>query len=1514
MDHSLRLTHGDYTVACVCPMGVELAPVEAMLDEVHQSLPASRDQDNYTLGRMGSHNIVIAVMPEIGNNNAATVATQLLNDFGSIRFSLLVGIGGGIPGGEDDIRLGDVVVSKPTDTFGGVVQFDRGKIHPDGRFELTGTLGKPPAMLMATVQKLQAQQKREGNKISRYLSDMLRRFPNMEEEYVYPGMEHDQAFEAGYHHEGRETCKQCDRSKIIERAPRKDTIPRIHYGTIGSSNEVVKDSVTRDKLRTDLGILCVEMEAAGLMDELPCLVIRGICDYADSHKSKRWQPYAAATAATAAAYAKELLSLVPAMEAVVTTKAADAFKKIPLPYAAQAPFYSSDNSDKQHDRICLPNTRVGVLNEISEWANRANGGCIYWLNGMAGTGKSTIARTVARRFHKQKSLGASFFFSRGTDDRSHAGKFFTTIALQLANISPTLNEHIRKAVAEHNDIADRSQRDQWRHLILQPLSMLKANPCQSSLVLVIDALDECDSDKDVRGILQLLTEAKSLRPTELRIFVTSRPEVPIRLGFRNMPDILHQDLALHQISRTVVNKDIFGFFKFKLEEIRKASDYLPVSWPGKETIDLLVLKADGLFIYAATVCRFVEESGEQWAPDDLLHLFLPNERADSLVWDAIILKYSLKGIHNLKDKQYLASILRQVVGTVAILFNPLSAIAIARLLDVDDGKVQMRLRHLHSVLEIPDSQGQPLQLLHPSFRDFLLDKGRCSDQLFWVDGRKTHSSLAENCLRLMSTTLKRDACNIHGLGARANNIRVEQRLPPELQYACRYWVQHLRKGEVQLDDNGKVHDFLRDHLLHWIETLSLIRKTSEGILAISSLESMVMAERSPHLGAFIHDAKRFVLYNRLIIEKAPLQIYHSALVFAPETSIIRRQFKDQIPHWIRRLPKVQRVWGSLLQTLEGCGSVIAMVFSPNGKLIASASYDCSVRLWDAATGSPQTFEGHSGWVTDVAFSPDSKLVASASCDCTVRLWNIATGSSQTLEGHSGRVEAIAFSPDGKLVASASDDKTVRLWSATTCSSLQTFKGHSYWIDVAFSPDGKLVASASYDCTVWLWDAATGSSRTLKGHSDKVNAVTFSPNGRSVASASSDHTVRLWDAATGSSLQTLTGHSGFVSTVAFSSDGKLVASASGDYTVGLWNTATATGSSLQMLKGHSRQVNAIAFSLDGKLVASASDDSTVRLWDAATGSLLGTLEGHSGQVRAIAFSPDGKLVVSASADWTIRLWDAATSSSLPTHEGHSNCVFAIAFSPDSKLVASGSYDRTVTLWDAATGSSLRTLKGHSHHVDAVTFSPDGKLVASGSKDYTVRLWNAATGSPLQTLKGHLGGVNGIAFSLDNEFVASVSSDCTVRLWNAATGSSLQTLKGHSARVNTVAFSPDGKLVVSTSDDRTARLWNATTGSLLQMFDNDGRFTYSSGGSYRLGQRLLNTGYFSPSDIPLRSDSSKLGVRGHWITVGDEDVIWLPPGYRVVSAAVRDNIIFLGSGSGRVTSLEFDLSQIPLSRGS
>lgn len=307
-----QLSHAQYTVGIVCPMSIELVSVEAMLDQSHLDLPTiNRGQNAYSLGSIGDHNVVITVMPEIGNNHAAIVGTQMKNDFPRLEFALLVGIGGGIPG-DADVRLGDVVVSKPELSFGGVIQYDMGKYVTSGAFQRTGHLRKPPPILSAHVERLRARQMLVGNEINEHLSKILLKYPNMADKWQRPDPSLDLLFNETYSHQGGQTCDACDRAQLVPQRPRENHEPQVHYGTIGSANALIKDSVMRSKLKRDSSMICVvEIEAAGLMESIPCLVIRGVADYADSHKNKIWQPYAAAAAA---AYMKELLLMIPPMD------------------------------------------------------------------------------------------------------------------------------------------------------------------------------------------------------------------------------------------------------------------------------------------------------------------------------------------------------------------------------------------------------------------------------------------------------------------------------------------------------------------------------------------------------------------------------------------------------------------------------------------------------------------------------------------------------------------------------------------------------------------------------------------------------------------------------------------------------------------------------------------------------------------------------------------------------------------------------------------------------------------------------------------------------------------------------------------------------------------------------------------------------------------------------------------------------------------------------------------------
>lgn len=301
--------HDDYTIGWISALPLEMAAAKTMLDGIHDDLPIQpTDHNTYILGNIKEHNIVIACLPsgDYGIVSANTVAMQLLSSFRSIRFGLMVGIGGGVPNSVADIRLGDVVVSKPTETYGGVVQYDYGKAMNGGRFQRSGMLSRPPQILLTALSKMQANYLTEGNKIADLIAEIGQKYPQYASKFNRPTQE-DHLYHSDYNHidsDSSRTCNTCDPARIVSRPARGHNEPLVHYGLIASANQLVRDSQLRNHLNRELGVYCVEMEAAGLMNNFRCLVIRGICDYADSHKNKEWQGYASAVAA---AYAKELI-------------------------------------------------------------------------------------------------------------------------------------------------------------------------------------------------------------------------------------------------------------------------------------------------------------------------------------------------------------------------------------------------------------------------------------------------------------------------------------------------------------------------------------------------------------------------------------------------------------------------------------------------------------------------------------------------------------------------------------------------------------------------------------------------------------------------------------------------------------------------------------------------------------------------------------------------------------------------------------------------------------------------------------------------------------------------------------------------------------------------------------------------------------------------------------------------------------------------------------------------------
>ena len=487
---------------------------------------------------------------------------------------------------------------------------------------------------------------------------------------------------------------------------------------------------------------------------------------------------------------------------------------------------------------------------------------------------------------------------------------------------------------------------------------------------------------------------------------------------------------------------------------------------------------------------------------------------------------------------------------------------------------------------------------------------------------------------------------------------------------------------------------------------------------------------------------------------------------------------------------------------------IAMAFSPNGTTLASGSDDNAVKLWDVATGQNiATFEGHTHAINSMAFSPDGTTLASGSFDNAVKLWDVATGQNiATFEGHTDAINSVAFSPNGTTLASGSHDSLVKLWDITRKRNIATYRhvGRFGWSpsvnSVWFSSDGTILSTALSNGTVMLQNVATGIyMTTLEGLPD---IFAFSPNGTTRASVSDDGTISLWDTETQNVSVLARAYMPWVYSIAFSPNGKILAS-SDEGAVRLWDIVTR--SDVVTVEGHTASVLSVAYSPDGTILASGSGDNTVKFWDIATETNIATLE-DAGGVNSIAYSPDGTTLASGSGDNTVKLWDISTRTNTATLAGHTAGVLSVAYSPDGTILASGSWDTTIRLWDVLTRTNIAILEGHTYPLWFIAFSPDGATLASGSVDGTIKLWDIATKTNGATLEGHTNDVISVVFSPDGTTLASGSVDGTIKLWDIATRTEIATLKGHTGRITSVAFSPDGTTLASGSSDGTVLLWD------------------------------------------------------------------------------------------------------------
>ncbi|KAJ2932068.1 hypothetical protein H1R20_g5020, partial [Candolleomyces eurysporus] len=923
--------------------------------------------------------------------------------------------------------------------------------------------------------------------------------------------------------------------------------------------------------------------------------------------------------------------------------------------------------------ICTPGTRVTILGSIIKWANDTSSESedIYWLFGPAGSGKSTIAYTIARRFDLAVEvddtiiLGGNFFCSRQFEDTRYETHIARTVVYHLALRCKAFANALRRSGkfnTVHHDV-----RAQLEDLLFGPWLESESTGEDSftprRYLIVIDALDEIYQQEVADAVVSRL-HAVLYTDTDNHVLSYHQSFSDFMFDHNRSKEYWCDHAVLHRHLTESCFHVMNAGLRFNIANIRSSFilDSDNHALPTPDTVDSLIVTL--------------------WTLSDFLEL-------RALFWMEAM---NLLGCRGLCDP--MLQMARKWVTNYDAEIAEQLAEAASFALYFSGSPASLSTPHLYisSLATWPRNRG--LQLMS------LAVGSRVNAVAFSGDEPRIVSGSEDGLVTVWDASIGKVQDVLEGHTNAVTSVAVSSDgwriVSGSYDNSVRVW--NTATGEVE--------NILEGHT----DPVTSVAFSSDGTRVVSgSWDESVR----------IWDASTGEVQN--VLEG------HTARVTSVALS------NDGMRIVSGSGDKSVRVWdastGELQNILDGhTYGITSVAFSCDGRWIVSGSYDNSGRVWDASTGEVQNvLEGHTDWVTSITFSRDGRQVVSGSWDRSVRVWDVSTGEQQdVLEGHTNSVTSVAFSSDGSRIVSASGDESVRVWDASISKAHNVLEGHTNPItSVDFSRDGTQIVSGSEDNSVIVWDASTGEVKNvLEGHTKLVTSVAFSKDGRQIVSGSWDKSVMVWDGSTGELQNVLEGHTSTVVTVAFSRDGRWIVSGSADNSVRVWDALT--GKVQNVLEGHAGWVTSISFSHDGRWIASgAEDDYLVRIWDASTGEVQNVLKGHTGSVTSVAFSTNGGKVASGSLDRSVMVWVASTGELQTVLKGHTGGVTSVAFSRDGRRIVSGSDDKSVRVWDALTGELQNVLEGHMDWVTSVAFSRDGYRIVSGSEDESVRVWDAST---------------------------------------------------------------------------------------------------------------------------------------------------------------------------------------------